>query len=85
MSIKKELLDQSLHFTLGLVLVLLISTFLHIAIAAIIVALGAWVREGLQRIKNGDSFLKCGPGCRLDLIFWATGILAGVLIKIFVL
>lgn len=85
MDIKKELRDQSLHFGIGLALTLLFSITLNIAMAAFIVMFGAWIREGLQRVRRNDNFFNCGQGCRLDLLFWAIGIGSGILIKIFLL
>ena len=84
-TLRKDVLDQLLHFSIGAILTLLFSLTVHIAISAVVVLLGAWIREGLQRIKNGDSFFKCGSGCMLDLLFWSVGIGTGVLIKVFVL
>lgn len=83
--LKKELLDQSLHFGFGLVLTLLLAQSLYIAAAAVIVALGAWLREVYQRVSKGNPWNQCGSGCLLDLAFWAVGIITAVLINIFVL
>lgn len=85
MNIKKELLDQSLHFGFGLALTLLLAQSLYVLSAAGIVAIGAYLREVYQRISKSNPWCQCGSGCMLDLAFWALGIVTAILISIFVL
>lgn len=85
MNIKKELLDQSLHFGFGFALTLLLSQLLYVLAAAGIVAIGAYLREVYQRVSKRSPWYQCGAGCMLDLAFWALGIATAILISIFVL
>lgn len=76
MSLKTELRDQSAHFGVGFSAVMFMVFFMsvNVIVAALITVCIAIGREAWQRIKKGDKWYDCGPGCRLDLIFWALGI-----------
>lgn len=74
MNLKKEALDQSLHFAAGAVGTFFLSPFIGLPAAVVAVAVFATGREVLQRIKRKDNWYSCNWGCRLDLLFWALGI-----------
>lgn len=84
MEIKKELLDQSIHFGAGLVGTFLLGFLFWLWVAAPIMAAVAYGREIYQRVSNGDPWYECGKGCMLDLGFWALGITTAVIIRIFI-
>lgn len=83
MDLKKEALDQSLHFAAGLVGTFFASAFLGLPLGIVAVAAYAVGREIMQRIAGGHDWYECKWGCRLDLGFWALGILTAALIKTF--
>ncbi len=83
MNIKKELIDQSAHFAIGAAATIaLYFVWDNIWIAALIVAVVAVGREIYQRLKKGNKWNDCGPGCMLDLLFWALGISLTVGLKL---
>ena len=79
---KKELIDQSAHFTIGLVATLLLSMIMPIYAAAPLVLLAAWCREVYQRLMKGHHWFDCKSGCRLDMLFWTLGILTASIIRV---
>ncbi|SFF29911.1 hypothetical protein [Nitrosomonas sp. Nm166] len=85
MDIKKELRDQTLHFITGAGSTLILSLLLPVWAAALLVAAFAYGQEVVQRISSGLPWYSCGTDCMLDLIFCAVGIVAAVLIEIFLL
>lgn len=80
---KKEIIDQSAHFLAGLVATLLIAVWINVLLAGMIVAVFAVGREIWQRVSQGKPWYQCWYGCRLDLLFWALGIMSAVIINIF--
>ena len=80
MRLKKELIDQSSHFAAGFAATLAISMIINIIYAAIAVMIFAVIREIKQRLDRKDVWYGCNWGCRLDLIFWALGIVCGILL-----
>lgn len=78
--LKKELIDQTGHFSAGLIATLLIGMVISVIYAAGIVMFFAIAREIKQRLDRKDVWYGCAWGCRLDLIFWALGIGCGVLL-----
>ena len=79
---KKELIDQSAHFTIGLVATLLLSMIMPVYAAAPLVLLAAWGREVYQRLMKGHHWYDCKAGCRLDMLFWTLGILTAAIIEV---
>lgn len=76
MDTKKEIGDQAAHFAAGASITIALSMWVPISLAVIFTATFAYLREVLQRISRGDPWYECGPGCMLDLSFWAIGISA---------
>lgn len=85
MNLWKEVRDQTLHFGVGLGATLALTGYLSLGASALTVAVFAYLREVHQRLSRGDPWYECGPGCTLDLIFWAAGILTATSIVHFVL
>lgn len=85
MNLKKEALDQSLHFVAGAVGTFFLSPFIGLPAAVVAVAAYAVIREVMQRLAAGHKWYDCKWGCRLDLSFWALGILTTTLIKVLIL
>lgn len=82
-NMKKEIIDQSAHFLAGLAATLLIAIWINVLLAGMIVAVFAVGREIWQRVSQGKPWYQCWYGCRLDLLFWALGIMSAVIINIF--
>ena len=61
--------DQFAHFVAGLLLTAFYAAFMQMHWALLSTAAVAGAREMLQHP------LRCGPGCRTDLAFWALGAL----------
>ena len=78
---KKEILDQSAHFAAGLIATLLISMWINVFIAGVIVAVFAVGREIWQRVSDGKPWYQCWYGCRVDLLFWALGVVVAIIIR----
>jgi len=80
MDLKKEVIDQSAHFFVGLVATLVLAFYLQISVylAASAVMIFAFCREIYQRLKKNDVWYSCGQGCKLDLIFWMLGVFAAI-------
>ncbi len=76
-NLKKQLIDQSAHFGVGVVLVVIFSFVFSVVTSCVLVALVAYVREVAQRVSNGDPWYECKGGCKLDLLFWGLGIVVG--------
>jgi hypothetical protein len=79
---KKEIIDQAAHFMAGLAATLLISMWLNVFIAGLIVAVFAVGREIWQRVSDRKPWYQCWYGCRLDLLFWALGVMSAIIINI---
>ena len=77
--LKDEIRDQILHFVVGFFATVALASLMHIAIAAVLVALVAVGREIYQRVSKGNKWYACHSGCRLDLLFIALGVVAGSL------
>ena len=75
MNIKKQLIDQTGHFLIGLALALILCKFVVPFLAIGIILMAAFARE----IHQHDS-LKLGFGSLLDMSFWLFGSIAGVYI-----
>ena len=71
MRIKKQVTDQSLHFTIGCVVTLLLSFFVPVLWAALAVMTFAVLREKVQH--RDKSLLELGKGSFIDLAFWLLG------------
>jgi hypothetical protein len=80
-NLKKELIDQTAHFAVGLIATLLITMIINVIYAAIVVMVFAIVREIKQWLDRKDVWYGCAWGCRMDLIFWALGIVSAIYIK----
>lgn len=78
---KKEIVDQSAHFLAGFVATFLISMWINMFAAGLIVMVFAVCREIYQRVSTGRLWYQCYWGCKLDLLFWALGIAVAVGIK----
>ena len=78
---KKELIDQSLHFSIGFILVVVLSFFIPVVWAAIAVMVAALIREKLQH--RDKTIWQLGAGSMLDLLFWAlgTGLAVGLILS----
>ena len=72
MKIKKELIDQSLHFAAGFILTYALSFFIPVIASAAAVMCGAILREKLQHTTK--KFWQLGKGSMIDLLFWAIGV-----------
>lgn len=72
MSLKKEILDQALHFSAGALITLALTLFMPIYIAAPAVLGIATVRELIQHPQK--EWYQLGKGSRLDLSFWLLGV-----------
>lgn len=79
--LKKEILDQSAHFGAGFAATLAIAMIISAYHSALIVISFAIAREIKQRLDRKDVWYGCARGCRLDLIFWALGIVCAVFIS----
>jgi len=79
--LKKEILDQSAHFAAGFAATLAIAMIINVIYAAIAVMIFAVIREIKQRLDRKDVWYGCAWGCRLDLIFWALGIVCAIFIS----
>ena len=82
MTINKNYIDQPAHFIVALVLVVLFSFITALWMAGIISAMTGLMREIYQRYDGDREWYDFGLGSRLDLIFWALGTAAGILIMI---
>lgn len=71
MSLKTEIRDQSLHFSIGFAITAVLSLFIPIWAAALAVIIGAVIREKLQH--RDKKWWQLGNGSMLDLLFWALG------------
>lgn len=58
-----------------------IAMIMNVIYAAIAVMIFAVAREIKQRLYRKDVWYGCAWGCRLDLIFWALGIVCAVFIS----
>ena len=76
-NLKKQLIDQSAHFGVGLVLVVIFSFVFSVVTSCFLVLGIAWGREVMQRVQNNDPWYECKSGCRLDMLFWVLGIAVG--------
>ena len=76
----KEVLDQFLHALVGGLIVFVFSFVIPLALAAFASMTIGILREIRQRLKVGLRWWQCGAGCRLDLLFWAIGILIAALL-----
>mgnify|MGYP003493719892 CR=1 FL=1 len=77
MNVWKEVRDQALHFGIGLVIALMLTSIFHVLGAVVVVMIGAWIREIFQRVKKGGKWYQCHQGCMLDLLFWLVGAVVG--------
>ena len=76
-NLKKQLIDQSAHFVIGLILVVVYSFVFSIMASMLATFVIVYSREIFQRIDNGDPWYECKDGCKLDLLFWGLGIVVG--------
>ena len=80
MKLKKELINQSLHFSIGFSIVAILSFFIPIWWAAAAVMTGALIRELIQH--KGKKPWELGKGSILDLLFWSLGVGLAVGLKV---
>lgn len=84
-NVKKQLIDQSAHFGVGLVIVVILSFVFSIIASMLATFAIAYAREVYQRIERKDPWYECKSGCRMDLFFWFLGIVAGGIIAVVLL
>ncbi len=81
-NLKKQLFDQSAHFVIGLILVVVYSFVFSILSSMLATFVIVYSREIFQRIDNGDPWYECKDGCKLDLLFWGLGIVVGSFVAV---
>ncbi len=78
---RKESIDQLAHFAAGLApLIIFVLLGMNVYLAAVIIMAFAVGREIKQRLDRKDVWYGCSWGCRLDLLFWLLGVVAGIII-----
>lgn len=78
----KEFIDQPLHVLAGAALVVAFSFITSLWMAALISAMTGLVREIYQRYDQNRKWYDFGAGSRIDLCFWALGVLVGIAVGI---
>lgn len=74
--LKKEAVDQSAHLAVGFVVVVVLSYFMPLWVAAVIMLSIAFIRELMQHPDRKWNDL--GVGSRLDMLFWVLGVALAV-------